>query len=131
MLLGVLVLVLIPLGAMAAAVGLGVYYALEGGVILIDNVRETFDLITWAASALLVVATVGLAFGVLGLWRSRSRRLPAGIPAAGVTTCSGAVAVLIVGLVVVQNSKVDTLRSLEEQRQEQLAKPGKYTRVVR
>jgi hypothetical protein len=125
-LIGVLILVIAPLGATAAAVGwfLDSHGRPHNDAFLRD-VRVLIDVITLAIALLLGLAVLGLAFGVAGLWQARARRLPAGTAAAGVTICGFVVAVAVVALVVTLHSKRVALGFLEGELQEKLKGTGK------
>jgi hypothetical protein len=110
--IGIFVCLLIPLAAAAAAIGVGTYLA--SGYALVAHVEATFDLTALVVSFLLLLAAIGLWFGIRGVRHARTRKLPAGVPATGVVICSLAVIVLGVGLVETLGYRYATLEAFRK-----------------
>jgi hypothetical protein len=85
-LIGILVLLTIPLAVVATAIGLGMFIGV-GGLLTVDNIGEVFIGVEVVVGFLMLMAVLGLCFGIQGVRQARARRLPAGLAATGLVIC--------------------------------------------
>jgi uncharacterized membrane protein len=110
--IGFLTLLVMTLGATAAAIGLGVYRA--SSRYTVGNVENIFALVAVVIILTMLLAGLGLWFGIRGMRHARSRDLPAGVPATGVVMCAVFLVVLGVGLGTTLAERHDTLQNFQK-----------------
>jgi len=122
--IGVLVLIVAVLASLPTAVALGLYltwlkqtvHSAQTHANFAAMVRQSCIGISFAFALAIMPALIGLVFGIVGLWRARARKLPAGISATGVTICGITIVLAIVGLVVTLAIMGSLANQFEEQR---------------
>ena len=85
-LIGILVLLAIPLAVLVFAIGLGMFVG-GGGLLSVDNIGEFYIGIEVVVGFLMLMAVLGLLFGIQGVRQARARKLPAGLAATGIVIC--------------------------------------------
>jgi hypothetical protein len=110
--IGLLLLLVGPLAGAVVAVALYLDHA--AGFTTVAIVEMTFDLGAIGIGVSMLLAGLGLWFGIRGVRHARTRNLPAGISATGVVICSVVLIALGIALVVTLGCRDATLEDFHK-----------------